>query len=89
MYLMNKTAKKFKTIAVDSCDLYYKKLVFTETIKMQETLPAESRGQQYTSLPKPQTLHIRTFVMKWIWQKFKLEAFGIGNWHLILSTLNN
>jgi hypothetical protein len=44
MYLTNKTAKKSKTIAVDSCDLYYKKLVFTETVKMQETLPAESRG---------------------------------------------
>jgi len=41
---MNKTAKKSKTIAVDFCDWYYMKLVFTETVKMQETLPAESRG---------------------------------------------
>jgi len=44
MNLMNKTAKKSKTIAVDFCDRNYMKLVFTETVKTQEILPAESRG---------------------------------------------
>jgi hypothetical protein len=64
------------------------KLVFSETVKMPENTLCRIQKitiylttQVCTILHEsdPQTLHILTLVMKWIWQEFKLEAFGIEN----------